>query len=103
MAGHEFEFEELMRYVVAHEDELAKLGCDSLSECLATGKATKHRGPSITKHIVARARGALWNAAQDGLCIGAVEKSDDMTQAVEKLTAFFENKQDELIALQKPN
>ena len=104
------DFEELMGYVEAHTEELAWLGCQSLSECLATGKKTKHREGDAERLKYYRAYRRMyaalsveqeerWKSAELRIC-----SSEDMTtfeDEVGRVCAFFGDKRDTLIALQK--
>ena len=104
------DFEELMGYVAAHAEELARLGCQSLSECLATGKKTKHRGGDAERLKYYRAYRRMyaalsveqeerWKSAELRIC--SREDTTTFEDEVGRVCAFFEDKRDTLIALQK--
>ena len=104
------DFEEVLGYVEEHAEELAKLGCQSLSECLATGKPTKHREGNAERlkyyRAYRRMSAALsgeqeqrWKQAELRIC--ASEDPKSLVDGVARVCEFFEQRQETLIALQK--
>ena len=104
------DFEEVLGYVEEHAEELAKLGRQSLSECLATGKQTKQREGNAERLKYYRAYRRMstalseeqeqrWKQAELRIC--ASEDLKSLVDGVARVCEFFGERQETLIALQK--